>query len=225
MTHRKLLAALVLSAAAAPAVAADLSQMFYAGASVGGALYDLGDSEDTAAAALAGALAVPGTVGSGVASDDLSLVLGAQLGYQLTRYIGVELSYRDYGTADTSWRATNGAAIQEGALEVGARGLGIGLLGYLPLGETANLFLRVDAVNLKTRVEELRVDTAVPTYVHGSSSESDIAMGLGLGLQFNFETCSSVRIEASYLEAELPGALPQNNWPIASLSVGLLKSF
>lgn len=225
MTHRKLLAALVLSAATAPAAAADLSQMFYAGAAVGGAQFDLGETEDALGASLAGALAVPGTVGSGVDADDLSLALGAQLGYQITRYIGVELSYRDYGDADASWRTSNGATTQENAVEISASGVGIGLLGYLPLGETANLFLRVDAVNLKTRVEQLAVDTAVPAYLHDSSSESDIATGLGLGLQYNFETCSSLRIEASYIEAELPGTGAAASWPITSLTVGFLKSF
>lgn len=211
--------------AAGPALAADNTGLFYAGGSIGGTMHDLSDTEDALDAAVAVALATPGSAGASADVNGFALQLGAQFGYQFNRFIAAEVFYKDLGSGDGRFNALNGANIQEQELEYSARGLGIGLLGFIPIGQTFNLMLRVDGINLRSHVEQTAVDTAIPSFVGTSATDTQFTLGYGAGFQLNFDTCTSLRVEASFVEAEVPGFAGQSDWGVTGLSVGMMKSF
>lgn len=224
MSMRLSASALVLLAMANPVMAADNSGLFYVGASAGAVKYDIGDLESALDAAVALANATPGVTASSDA-DDIDMQFGVQLGYQFNRFVAMELGYRNYGEADANFSATDGIDRIVADNTLGASGFGISLIGFIPVGETFNVYGRLDAVNLRSNIKAMFVDTSSGTFIRASDTDAEMKLGFGLGMQWNFESCTSLRVEANHIEAELPTFATQDKWNMTGISIGLLKAF
>lgn len=215
--------ALVAGLVHAPAMAADNSGMFYWGAGIGGAYFQLDDASDAIDAAATAANALPGTTAN-AETQNLQLQLGAQFGYQINSYLAIEGSYRHLGKGGWQFSTQDAGGITDEIAEVSASGLGIGLLAFAPLSRSANLYARIDAVDLRSHSKVTQVNTAAATYTKTSNTIRKIRPAAGIGFQVNFEDCNSFRLEATYVVPEAP-TLRQSEWPVIGLSAGWMRAF
>lgn len=123
---------------------------------------------------------VPGaTVGSCEDSDTAWRFFG---GYQLNRYVGVELGYAggpEFNASVTYLGLPATVKAEASALDVVA-------VGYIPLGDRFALFGKLGLYRWDLDVE-------VPGY--GALSDSGTDLTYGLGVQFNFARKFAVRVE------------------------------
>lgn len=215
--------ALLCCAMATPSLAADNTAMFYLGGNISAVDFDLGDIESALDAAVTAAIATPGITADSD-TQNLNVGFGLNLGYQFNRFVAMELGYRNYGVANTSFNATDGTDVIVSEGEIAASGVGLGLIGFIPIGTTFNLFARVDAMNQRTSVETTTLDTFAGTFTRVSDSKTEVRVGYGIGMQWNFESCSSFRIEVSQVTSDLPPFGAQRELAVTSVSIGLMKA-
>jgi OOP family OmpA-OmpF porin len=175
--------ALVGLLAAAPAAAEKLG--WYTG--IGGGLsYGTLDEESIQDEL---ATATPGlTVGS-INRDSSSWTAKILLGYSFTSFLAVEANAFWLGGFDTDGLTTPSGGFRANT-EV--RGLGLDILGILPLGERWRAIARVGGVYAQTKTD-LEV-SGVPV-IDPTGKDLDLGWKAGLGLGYEFDSGAAFRAE------------------------------
>jgi len=123
------------------------------------------------------------TVGASVGQTTLEADAGARfdvddrgykafLGYRFIRYVGVELSYIDFGTFEDT--------VDSIGIEASAKAPAVWVVGLLPVHQRLDLFAKLgyNFWNTDLTITEGGVPTS------GSENGSDLCYGVGLGVQF-----------------------------------------
>ncbi|MCC7634109.1 porin family protein [Stenotrophomonas rhizophila] len=164
-------ACLSLFAASAPAMAHD-REGSYVFAGVGAASTEWRTK----------AAATPPGQKRGNTSSNTSYQLGA--GYRFNNYFGVESTYADMA----------GQARREGIGGVDGKSLGVGAVGYLPIGDRFELFGKAGVGRTRYNFQSA-AERSGPRTVRGTSSSPMLA----LGANFHLNRALSMRMEWSTL--------------------------
>ena len=135
--------------------------------------------------------------------DDSDTSLGLRLGFQINKYIAIEIAYRDYGEAEDSFIDSFGDNIND---TVESDSIDFGVKGMLPLGDKFSLIGRVGMARWDYELSE--TDSAFPGEVFKVDDDgTDIYYGVGA--QFNVTEQFFVTAEYTVLEMdfELAGVL------------------
>ncbi|WP_407307892.1 outer membrane beta-barrel protein [Acinetobacter sp.] len=159
---------------------------------------------DTYVGASVGQSRLHGVPDYGVSIDDKDLAGKIFVGKQLNRNFGIEASYFDLG----DFEASNGAA--HGS--IGGRGLGLDLVGTVPLTQRLDVLGRVGVT--RTRIEQ-------ESNFFGSGHRNVTEPKAGLGLQYKLSEKLAVRGEYEYHRTNFSDVRSHVN----VASVGLVYKF
>jgi OOP family OmpA-OmpF porin len=186
---------LALSACAATPTLAKESG-FYLGANIGEGTYDTGDAQ----------LGVF-TVVSGSEVDDSDLGFALTAGYRFNPYLGVELSFNDFGELEAvetgfgSTLVTPVVPVTTGGyadVKIGTRGLALAATGTFPL-QDFELFGKVGVIRAETSLNTRVASTfgTLPTSLSGVRNETFEAttMLYGLGAGYNVNEEFNIKLE------------------------------
>lgn len=190
--------AVTTSLCAFDSVAADVN--FYAVGSIGSAKYDIGDDKDIHKEIASYYNSFAGVTAS-AKSDDKDVVYSVGGGAKLSQYAAVELFYRDYGKATSGYSATDGFDFEEEKVELTASGLGVGVVGFLPVADRFSLFGRLDLVNLKAEAKYAYGERGYAE--SGKTDDTNLVLGFGVGAQYDFTDQFSARLDFQRIEVEL----------------------
>ncbi len=172
----------LLIVTAASASAADRG--FYLGAGFGLSSFDVADFNEEYAT---------------LRFEDDSFALKAFAGYQILKYLAVEVAYTNPGKI-TMHEVATWLEHQEMSVEISAWDLSV--VGTLPLGAKANLFAKVGAASWDADVK-VRLDDVLAE--DHSRDGTDVIIGLGADLFFGK---LGVRVEADWLNmSDTDGAI------------------
>lgn len=167
---------------------AALAEGWYAGVSAGQARYDSDDAKQDLDATLASV----GAGGISSSEDDTDTGYKLYVGYQLNPHFGVELGYVDLGEWSYDASFTSPApGTARGTAEV--RGVTLGLVGRVPVGERFAVLGRLGVIKPK-----LDVDASVQSgglSASGSETSRNLRFNWGLGAQYDFTQTVGVRLE------------------------------
>lgn len=182
-------------------LAAELVGKSYLVGSVGSAKMDLGDAEDYYKSEADYYNSIPG-VSASAKTDDKSTSYSLGAGHWLNENVAIEGFYRNYGEVSASIKASDGVDYLNEKSEFSAAGLGVGILGALPLSDSFSLYGRLDLVNLKTEVEYSYNDSW--GFSEGNKEDdTNIKVGLGVGAQFTLNNNFAIRADFQRIEGEL----------------------
>lgn len=196
--------AVTTSLCAFDSFATDLSGKSYLVGSVGSATMDLSDAEDIYQEAADYYNSIPG-VSASAHTDDKATAYSVGGGHWFSENVAVEGFYRSYGELSAGVKATNGVDSASEESEFSASGLGIGILGALPLSDAFSVYGRVDVVNLKSEIENQYSDTDGNS-ASASEDDTNAKVGLGLGAQFVLGGSFAIRGDFQRIEAEIEDA-------------------
>lgn len=222
----KLVAAMVVAGALPFSVhAADNSGKAYVFGTAGMAKYAADDLNDYYANEAATYNSYPGVSASTDDEDtDASFTVGA--GYQFNKFLAAEVFYRSYGEITAGVHATNNVDDVNETDTLKASGLGVGLVGFLPVTDALNFYLRLDAVNLKVEAAYHYDDTFGNPTEDYAYEDTKVKVGIGAGAQYNFEGGFSLRADVERIEGEIEfddGSSTKGD--IDTISIGVLKAF
>jgi hypothetical protein len=140
----------------------------------------------------------------GLPCDDPPTSLRLATGGMLNPYLGIELAYLDLG------RAVRGGGSAR------ARGLDLGLVGRLPLGESFGAYGRLGATYGRTRVD------AAPASGLASGEASGWGMSVAAGVSLDVTSHWTALLEWDSHDLRFPGDETQ---PVRSTNLGLLYRF
>lgn len=168
------LGALAGTSALAQTMARDDSY-FYGGLSVGQSRAKA-DEARIAASQLGAGLAI-----SSLASDEKDTAFRVFGGYQINRYLGMELGFFDLGKLGVS-ATTLPAGSLDGQLK--AQGGNLDLVGTMPVTERLSVLGRVGAHYTRTRASFSGTGAVTPLNPRPSNRETNVKLGLGLQYAF-----------------------------------------
>lgn len=215
--------ALLAAMASCGAQAADNVGRGYALVTLGQSKADLGDDEDyyNQQAAFYNSFA---GVTANADVEDTSVAWSVGGGYRFHRNVAVEGYYRNFGTPEAGVDSTNGFAHINEKSEYEASGLGVGVIGLLPVNDMFSLYARVDLVNIKTEVE-YTMDSSFTGVSGVSGEDTALKLGYGVGAQFDMGNNLAVRADFQHVEAETELGGTKYTADVDSLNVGLLVTF
>ena len=191
MTRCTAVAALLLSAFAAPAIAQVTP--WYVGASVGESRTDsslVANRESTVVNAA--------VLGSTFDAKDLAFKVAA--GYQVAPYLAIELNYADLGESQLATRITNQG--QAGQVDIRRRieGVGIDLVGRLALGQRAALLGRLGLVRSRLEADAVLTGNIVftgsdPDERSRSARHDETVTRVGVGAEWMLTPCVGLRLD------------------------------
>jgi opacity protein-like surface antigen len=191
--------------------------------SVGYSKADLGDAEAFFQSEADLARTFPGVTAT-VDVEDTALAYAIGAGYRINANLAVEGYYRHFGKFEAGMTATNGMAYVNEKSEFEASGLGVGLIGLVPVNEMVSLYARADIVNVTAE----EIDSVSGTFIgYDSISRDDTItkLGFGLGAQFSLQRGLSLRLDYQQIEAEIETDSGSNAADIGSVNLALLASF
>lgn len=220
--HKPAILAMALLAGAAQAAPGD-GQGPYLLFGLGLARIDLGDRQASDQAAVDQFEAsVAGGTGETSASDSSS-TFGVAVGYRLGRHLALEAGYRNFGEMHAGYTLHDGPTVTGQDVRYQAAGPGVSVLALLPLSPAWRVYGRVDAVALRTSVEE--------TYVAGGGSgvfpsdHAGMRVGYGLGAEADVAGGLALRLEARRLNAEFDTLAGIERHDLDSVGIAVVKTF
>lgn len=218
------LAVLAAVLQALPVQAADGGQGPYVLFGLGLAKLDLGDKKDRDQAAVEQFEAtVAGGSGDTDGSDSSSL-FGVAVGYRFNRYLALEGGYRNFGEMRAGYTLRDGPVVTGQDTRYQASGPGLAALGMLPLSPSWRLFARIDAIALRTAVEE-SFDFGAGNRAVYPSNKSGLRIGYGLGVEADVVSGLAFRLDARRMSAEFDTMAGVESRDLDSVNVSLLKTF
>jgi hypothetical protein len=197
-----LAALLPLAAQAATPAGSDDEGRLYGVAGFGTVNVDLGDLEKYYEA-LADGYTAMGATRSDVNTDDGGRAFGFGFGYWLHPSLAVEGYFRDFGRPSAGFTASYpGGGARSESTDYHASGLGVAVLGLLPVGEWLSVYGRVDVVNMRTEYETLTRASST-SIAFDSGDDSGVQTGFGLGGQYDFRHGVSLRMDWQRIEFPL----------------------
>lgn len=218
------LAVLAAVLQALPAQAADGGQGPYVLFGLGLARLDLGDKKGSDQAAVEQFEAtVAGGSGETDGTDSSSL-FGVAVGYRFNRYLALEGGYRNFGEMHAGYTLRDGPVVTGQDTRYQASGPGVSALGLLPLSPSWRAYARVDAIALRTSVEESYNFGAGNRAVY-PSDQSGLRVGYGLGVEIDVVSGFAFRLDARRMSAEFDTLAGAESRDLSSLNLSLLKTF
>lgn len=126
---------------------------WYVGAGVGATRYGVPSGDDTFVHA--GEFS-PSAFTATTHTDNSATAFRLDAGYRFNRYLALEASYADFGSADSSFTSTSPDNTYAGHTKISGEGLGA--VGFLPLTTDLELFGRAGLFHFKSRVNDGVVD-------------------------------------------------------------------
>lgn len=182
---KKLLLVVAALFAAQGALAQEQEKKVYLFGQVGSASVSIDKSQDDAALIGAGAVGLTSTLNQSAAA----VLLGA--GYMFTPRASVELGF--FKANDFTYKATFAQGTATDAFSVS--GVGVNIVGYVPLGERVNAYGKLGIWNMS--VDETATISAAG-FAQASQSASSTTPMLGLGVDFKVLDNLSLRAEYDY---------------------------
>ncbi len=189
MTKTTNAAAACLAAAALLASPALLAQDagWYAGGSLGRSGATIDDGRIRAG------LGNQGLVVSGMSERDDDMGYKLFGGYQINRWFGIEASWFDLGEAGFTANTTPAGTLTG---DVRTRGLGVDLVGTLPLGDRFFVLGRVGVAHARTSGNFSSTGAVSMPYASTSTSANNTGIKFGAGVGWRFNEAWSLRAEA-----------------------------
>ena len=116
-------------------------------------------------------------------------------GYRINRYVAVEGQYADFGKFTSSFSASKGSQKALSTGEWSATGLGVSMMGILPIGSKVSLFGKVGMLRWNATTSYAYVDNISPESFSGSDDATGTSSMLGVGINVKVAKKLSVRVE------------------------------
>lgn len=196
--------AVTTSLCAFDSLAGGLTGKSYLVGSVGSASMDLSDAEDYYKAEADYYNSIPG-VSASAKTDDKATAFSLGAGHWFSENVAIEGFYRSYGEVSASVKASDGFDTANEKSEFSSSGMGVGILGALPLTDAFSLFARLDLVNLEAEAKNRYSDT-FGNSASAKVDDTNMKVGLGLGAQFTLGNSFAIRGDFQRIEAEIEDA-------------------
>lgn len=230
-SSRLLISAVTLTLTTLATTAMADSGYWYAGAGIGATRYGVPTGSRV--------IDKPGTINPSAftATEDIKdSATGFRLdvGYRLNTYFGLEGTYADFGSANSTFTTTSPSNSYSGSTKV--RGEGLDAVGFWPLGDRFDLFAKAGLFHYKSDSNVAQIDVTgpftSPTLLGTSypvNSSTGTTQQFGAGVDYRFGGSFSLRLAQSYFRGKQSlynGGLPLQALPCVHLtSLELLYTF